>query len=71
MKRLIIKSIIYWYCALTLLGIIVTVRGDCALDQTSVDACVAGARRLSFAGLVVAAIGYVFFIRRPARHKRD
>jgi hypothetical protein len=68
MTKTIIWSVLYWFAALTLIGLVDVIHGDCAVSK-NIPQCNLEARRIDLTLLAAAAVfyGYWLWKRRAAR----
>lgn len=63
----------YWLAALTVLGLVSIIHGDCWIapgGHAAQEQCVVEKRRLGLTGLAVAGAGYVILVYRSRRRNR-
>lgn len=67
-----LASIVYWLCALALLGVIIFLRGDCWAHGSEVErACVGGNWTISAIYLTLAILLFVPALLRAVRRARN
>ena len=64
-RSILTFSLVYWFCALTIAGLITTMFGDCFADQR----CVTQKQWLSIALLGIAAVIYGIVLSRRSRNR--
>lgn len=65
LRGLALKTLTYWYAALTAIGLLSLVHGDCNTGNAPIDVCVSQKHTLIVAALALAATGYAALHRGP------